>query len=198
MDGSISVSGAEQLDAMRHTVEELSPLVEAGLPARTATAYAFSQAISDNNDFEPSRAQLESAIAGFSGLPDAQKRIICNGWSPSGITVRPTRRQLMSEVQEVAQCEVIYRYLEIEDGLSSAAWKFTTSTAPVKLSIRFGTTKAEVLESIREMERVVLNHFHTLIERQSARVEELDEEVDRAPNAALRNGNRSADSSVAA
>jgi hypothetical protein len=184
----VSANDDEIRETMIWCVEELSPLVEAGLPGFDRTAFKFRQARPEHDDHEISDERLKEAIEAFNKLPEAVQRTVCNGWHPHAITDRPTRRQLIHDEEEFAYSSIIYRYLDIDGGekpVSDMTWAFTQGVEPVRVMIRFGTSKANALEAIRRVERAILDHFETLIDGVPHSIDELDKA---ARHAALKAG----------
>jgi hypothetical protein len=154
---------SERRDVMLHTVEELSKLVEAGLPGRTTVAFAFLQARHGHDDHEPSTARLEAAVEAFAALTPDERKAICNGWNAEAATDRPTRAELIREMEEVGECEAVVQKLHVSQHFAHTRFDLDASVKPVEVLIRFGTAKADALAAIREIEAMILDHFNDMI-----------------------------------
>jgi hypothetical protein len=171
----------EMRDALAETIEQLGPLVEAGLPGLTPCAFAFQQAAyGEVDDYTPTIAQMQRAIGEYLKLPEPVRWGILNGWRVA-LTERPTQREL--EAMQAGLVRTVVMALKIygspRGGDSSLGWEFHEMTHPVLVQIRAGTTKAEALNSLREIARAVRDHYATMIATEYTSVEKLDADAAR-------------------
>lgn len=170
----------EARNAMRDTVAELAPLVEAGLPARSVTAFAFARINPGHlDDYTPSESRMRAAIDAFEALAPEQQKAVCNGWSADGITDRPGRAELRAEVNEVERDASVVRLLLITSDGSCLRWMPSGEASPVSVAIRFGTTKADVLRELRRIEAGILDHFEHLVSNEVTSLDALDQQLNR-------------------
>ena len=168
----------QERQLLESTIADLGPLVEAGMPRRTPTAFAFAQAeFSDNDDYVPSLERMNKAIALYRAIPPSEQRRIQNGWVGDLID-RPTQAELCATLTECVND--VKRVLTITDSarglIATQDWDLGRA-APVVLQIQFGTTKAQVLQSLRDITAAVCDHFSTLIVEEFSDIEKLDQAV---------------------
>ncbi|MGN6506838.1 MAG: hypothetical protein ACTHM6_14885 [Tepidisphaeraceae bacterium] len=163
-------------DYMAQTVETLAPLVEGAVSGRTQVAFKFRQATrGEQDDTEPTIDRLRDAIAEFDELPAEQQNAICNGWDARGITDPPHSHEFLESTASAA----VKRLLEVTPALASMIWQPDDCSSPVSVRIAFGTSKSEALKHLRDIEKAIRDHYHTLISGDTASIVDLDAETDR-------------------